>query len=134
MNVILWQTKWRLCMYTLACIIPKKECGLSDKEFKTSKQLEDHQTKCEIFMCSNSHCRDTFKTLEGMKEHINNDHRKTSPAHYQFSYWICMPKTKVKKKSTKSTTQFILKTGKIWSGTQNYNTVFTSNKFTESLQ
>ena len=75
----------------------KKECGLCDKEFKTSKQLEDHQTKCEIFMCSNSHCRDTFKTLEGMKEHINNDHRKTSPAHYQFSYWILHAKDKSEK-------------------------------------
>ena len=58
-----------------------KQCGLCDSDFKTSKQLEDHQTKCEIFMCSNSHCRETFKTLEEMKLHINDEHRKNSTDH-----------------------------------------------------
>lgn len=79
----------------------KKQCGLCDKDFNTSKQLEDHQTKCQIFMCSNSNCRDTFETLEEMKEHINDEHRKTSPAHYQFSYWILNTKDKSEKEVSK---------------------------------
>ena len=79
----------------------KKQCGLCDKDFNTSKQLEDHQTKCQIFMCSNSNCRDTFETLEEMKKHINDEHRKTSPAHYQFSYWILNTKDKSEKEVSK---------------------------------
>ena len=71
-----------------------KQCGLCDNDFKTLKQLEEHQLKCELFMCSNCHCKDTFPTLEEMKVHINDEHRKNSPDHYQFSYWILNTKDK----------------------------------------
>ena len=78
-----------------------KQCGLCDKEFNNSKLLEDHQTKCEIFMCSNGHCKDTFETLEDMKDHISEHHRKNSPAHYSFSYWILETKDKSEKEVSK---------------------------------
>ena len=68
--------------------LDKKQCGLCDKFFDTSKLLDDHLTKCEIFMCSNSGCRESYEKLTDMKEHINNEHRKNSPAHYSFCYWI----------------------------------------------
>ena len=38
-----------------------------------------------ICMFSNSGCRECFEKL--MWEHINNEHRKKSPAHYSFCYW-----------------------------------------------
>ena len=66
----------------------KKQCGLCDRDFGDLKQLDTHLTQCEIFMCSNSGCRATFENITGMKTHINEKHRKDSPAHYTFSYWI----------------------------------------------
>ena len=45
----------------------KNQCGLCDKCFETSTILNDHLTQCEVYMCSNSGCRDTFETLNEMK-------------------------------------------------------------------
>ena len=39
----------------------KKQCGLCDKNFENSKLLEDHHSECEIFLCSNSGCKDSFE-------------------------------------------------------------------------
>ena len=66
----------------------QSQCGLCDKTFESSGSLAAHLTKCEVFMCANSGCRDYFITLEKIKEHINEHHRKNAPAHYSFSYWI----------------------------------------------
>ena len=74
----------------------KKQCGLCDRDFTKSEELENHLTQCEIFVCSNGHCKDTFENLPAMKEHIKEEYRKNSPAHYSFSSII--QKTKVKKK------------------------------------
>ena len=74
-----------------------KQCGLCDNNFDTSKMLDDHQSQCEVLMCSNSGCRNTFGNLTDMKEHINTEHRKNSPAHYQFSYWIIHTKDRSEK-------------------------------------
>ena len=41
----------------------KNQCGLCDKMFDTSTVLNEHLTKCEIFMCSNSGCRESFPNL-----------------------------------------------------------------------
>ena len=46
-----------------------------------------------------------------IKEHINNEHKKNSPTHYQFSYWVLNSKYKSEKKYLKNTTLFILQTG-----------------------
>ena len=79
----------------------KNQCGLCDKIFATSTILNDHLITCEVFMCSNSGCRDTFVTLTEMKEHIQNEHRKNSPAHYSFSYWIVDSKDRTEKEINK---------------------------------
>ena len=79
----------------------KQHCGLCDEDFDNSEQLKEHLTKCEIYVCSNSHCRDTFKNVPAMKEHIQEEHRKNSPAHYSFSYCICHSKDKSEKEVTK---------------------------------
>ena len=42
----------------------KKQCGLCDKTFETSKQLDDHLSNCDIYMCDNSGCRETFLKLD----------------------------------------------------------------------
>ena len=54
-------------------------------------------TLCEIFVCSNIHCKDTFENLTDLKEHINEEHRKNSPSDYKFSYWIMNTKDKSEK-------------------------------------
>ena len=77
------------------------QCGLCDKTFETSIILNEHLTQCEIFMCSNSGCRETFETLIEMKAHINSEHRKNSPAHYSFSYWIVDSKDRSEKEINK---------------------------------
>ena len=41
----------------------KKTCGLCDKVFNNSKELEQHLIHCEIFVCDNSGCRKTFLTF-----------------------------------------------------------------------
>ena len=56
--------------------------------FESSTEVTEHLTKCEICMCANSGCREYFENLPEMKEHISDKHRKDSPAHYSFSYWI----------------------------------------------
>ena len=63
----------------------QSQSGLCDKTFESSGSLAAHLTKCEVFMCANSGCRDYFITLETIKEHINEHHRKNAPAHYSFS-------------------------------------------------
>ena len=80
----------------------KKQCGLCDRDFGDLKQLDTHLTQCEIFMCSNSGCRDTFENITDMKTHINEKHRKDSPAHYTFSYWILNAQDKSEKEVQKS--------------------------------
>ena len=78
-----------------------KHCGLCDNEFKTSEQLKDHLSTCEIFVCSNSHCKDVFPNLTTMKEHIQEGHRKDSPEHYSFSYYVCHSKDNSEKEVSK---------------------------------
>ena len=46
----------------------KKKCGLCDKEFENSKLLDDHLSQSEVFICSNSGCRESFIA---MKQHID---------------------------------------------------------------
>ena len=60
----------------------------------SAEELDNHHSHCEIYMCNNSHYKETFKTLEDMKQHIDEDHRKSSPPHYQFSYLIMNTKDK----------------------------------------
>ena len=72
----------------------KKQCGLCDKPFQSSKDLDKHISHCEVFMCSNSGCKDMFEKLGDMKEHINTEHRQKSPAHYSFCYWNMHAKNK----------------------------------------
>ena len=86
----------------------KNQCGLCDKCFETSTILNDHLTQCDVYMCSNSGCRDTFETLNEMKEHINIEHRKNSPAHYSFSYWIVDSKDRSEKEINNKLHSFIL--------------------------
>ena len=61
--------------------LKKQQCGLCDDTFETSANLIKHLTNCEIFMCANSDSRDYFKTSQEIKDHINEHHRKNSPAH-----------------------------------------------------
>ena len=75
----------------------KNQCGLCDKEFNTANDLNDHHSLCEIFVCSNSHCKDTFENLTDLKEKIKEKHRKNSPSDYKFSYWIMNTKDKSEK-------------------------------------
>ena len=72
----------------------KKQCGLCDKEFDNSKLLDDHLSQCEVFICSNSGCRESFENLTAIKEHIDSKHKQNSPEHYQFSYWNINAKDK----------------------------------------
>ena len=72
----------------------KKLCGLCDRTFENSEQLDEHLLQCEIFVCSNSGCRDTFEKLSDIRGHIKKEHRSNSPEHYQFSYWIFNSKDK----------------------------------------
>ena len=71
-----------------------KQCGLCDKEFESTKELDDHHSHCDIFQCINGHCKDTFEKVEDIKEHIKEEHKKNSPPHYQFSYFIMNTKDK----------------------------------------
>ena len=80
---------------------PNKHCGLCDDEFNNSDQVEEHLNQCEIYVCSNSHCRDVFEDISAMKCHIQEEHRKNSPSHYSFSYYICHSKNKTEKEVTK---------------------------------
>ena len=66
----------------------KMQCGVCDEEFNTDNDLNDHHSLCEIFLCSNIHCKDNFENLTDLKEHINLEHRKISPSDYRFCYWI----------------------------------------------
>jgi len=88
-----------------------KHCGLCDKDFDKPGHLEEHLRKCEIFVCSNSHCRDTFDNLPEMRERIIEEHRKNSPAHYSFSYFTCNAKDNTEKEVKK---QFISIYPKDW--------------------
>ena len=72
----------------------KKQCGLCDRDLKNLEQLDDHLSHCEIFVCCNSGCRATFENLSEMKNHISDKHRKDSPDHYTFSYYIYNAKDK----------------------------------------
>ena len=66
----------------------RKQCGLCDKKFGSSKDLDNQLSQCEIFVCTNtSGCKQMFEQLCEMKEHINTEHKQKSPAHYSFCYW-----------------------------------------------
>ena len=64
-----------------------KNCGLCDKDFDNSKELEKHLTECEIFVCDNSGCKKTFLTQSEIREHILEEHKKNGPEHYSWFYW-----------------------------------------------
>ena len=90
-----------------------KQCGLCDENFKNCEQLEEHLTKCEIFVCFHSSCGHScvestyefpqllFENLPSVREHIKEKHKKDSPAHYSFSYYICHSKDKSEKEVNK---------------------------------
>ena len=80
--------------------MPGKQC-LCDQFFNNSKQLEDHLSQCESFVCDNSGCGNAFKNVAAIREHISEMHRKNSPAHYQFSYYIINAKDKSEKEVSK---------------------------------
>ena len=79
----------------------KKQCGLCDRDFNDSEQLDAHLTQCEIFVCCNSGCKKTFEKLPEMKNHIEEEHKKDSPAHYSFPYYIFNAKDKSEKEISK---------------------------------
>ena len=60
------------------------QCGLCDKNFKTRKDLDEHLSKCEIFLCSK--CKTYFQDLEKMKEHIIEKYGKYEPSSYSWHY------------------------------------------------
>lgn len=45
----------------------KKQWGLCDRDFNNSEQLDDQLSQYEIFVCSNSGCRETFEKHPAMK-------------------------------------------------------------------
>ena len=78
------------------------QCGLCDKNFKTSKLLDEHLSKCEILMCANDGCRICFQDLEKMKDHITEKHdRKKRPSYYTYSYWRIHAQDKYEKEVSK---------------------------------
>ena len=79
----------------------KKQCGLCDKDFDNSKQLDEHLSQCEIIVCDNSGCRKWYLELSDVREHIQNEHRKNSPPHYSFSYCVLNPKDQSEKEISK---------------------------------
>ena len=80
----------------------KKACGLCDKTFKNIEELKEHLRKCEIFVCDNSGCREIFHSASTVRDHIKENHRKGSPEHYSFSYYICHSKDQSEKEVKKS--------------------------------
>ena len=98
----MWTTHIASTFWCQPC--SKKNCGLCDKDFEKPEQLEEHLRQCEIFVCSNSHCRDTFDNLPEIREHILEQHRKNSPEHYSFSYFTCNAKDNSEKEVKKQYT------------------------------
>ena len=80
----------------------KKTCGLCKKEFKNSEDLKEHLSKCEIYVCDNSGCKEVFENSTKVKEHIKEMHKKGSPEHYSFSYYICHSKDQCEKEVHKN--------------------------------
>ena len=80
----------------------KNNCGLCDKEFENNSMLDEHLLQCEIYMCSNSGCRETFSNLPAIKHH-----RKNTPAHYTFSYWIFNSKDISERKNQQKTSHYL---------------------------
>ena len=60
------------------------QCGLCDKNFKTRKDLDEHLSKCEIFMCYR--CNTYFQDLEKMKEHIIEKYGKNLASRSSYHY------------------------------------------------
>ena len=81
---------------------PKKTCGLCDKELKSAEDLKVHLSKCEVFVCDNSGCREVFENSSTVKDHIKEEHKKGSPEHYTFSYYICHSKNQSEKEVNKN--------------------------------
>ena len=79
----------------------KKQCGLCDKDFDNSKQLDEHLSQCEIIVCDNNGCRKWYLELSDVREHIQNEHRKNSPPHYSFSYCVLNSKDQSEKEISK---------------------------------
>ena len=96
MNVSSWRMSQKLEIFTLEKNhSTKKQCGLCDRNFVSSKTLDDHLSKCEIFMCSNSVCRDYFEKVTEIKEHILNEHRKMPQSIIHFHTGLFIQKIKV---------------------------------------
>ena len=79
-----------------------KTCGLCDREFKKAEDLKEHLSKCEIFVCDNSGCKETLENSSTVKEHIKEEHKKGSPDYYTFTYYICHSKDQSEKEVTKN--------------------------------
>ena len=67
--------------------------GLCGCETNVLEKMETHQVTCEIYKCFD--CKNTFKTLHEIEEHINNnhdgktgwlDHFKSDRKHPEFFY------------------------------------------------
>ena len=62
-------------------------------DFVTStEKLDDHLSQYEIFMCSNSGCRDYYEKLTKIKEHIQNKHKKNHQHIIHFHTGLSMQK------------------------------------------
>ena len=48
----------------------KKTCGLCDKEYKNAEDLKEHLSKCEIYVCDNSGCKEVFENSTTVEKHI----------------------------------------------------------------
>ena len=67
-----------------------------------AEDLKVHLSKCEVFVCDNSGCREVFENSSTVKDHIKEEHKKGSPEHYTFSYYICHSKNQSEKEVNKN--------------------------------
>ena len=70
--------------------------------WQNSEDLKEHLSKCEIYVCDNSGCKKVFDNSTTVKEHIKEMHKKGSPEHYSFSYYICHSKDPSEKEVNKN--------------------------------
>ena len=51
------------------------------------KELEQHLTQCDIFVCDNIGCRNFFLTESAIRKQNQKEHKKNAPEHYCRFYW-----------------------------------------------